>query len=463
MASGTKIRTLARLLDASESTVWVISPQGKLIYLSAAVSRWLGIEAEQLVNRRSVAGAPISDDPLDFVAASLSPPPGFTERGTARLRVQPPPIDGRKILTQDVRFVRVGKTPNAATFAFAGDFDDQQIESVITTAQAIRQQLDGWRSRHAAVATIATAGSSRDARRLRSRLHVAASTRTHIGFFGPEGCGSESIARQIHARSAPDEPLSVVEGPLMDAELLDATMAASVNHLATAQTARATVLVRGLDEMPVEAGQRLAELLTTFSGRLRMLGLCGPSPVELDESLESDSPDAMGPIDQQRSSLLPRLVDFLSAFTVQIAPLSTRVVDIPVLAAAMVDSRHAAGEGPAERISRAALDAMIVYPWPRNFEELDEAMRHAVGAARTPSISKENLPLAIRSYHVVDPSKSTELSVSLDQATKQYEMSLINKALEATDGNRAEAARRLGISRARLLRKLDDGSEGASE
>ena len=46
--------------------------------------------------------------------------------------------------------------------------------------------------------------------------------------------------------------------------------------------------------------------------------------------------------------------------------------------------------------------------------------------------------------------------VSLDDAVERYELRLIHEALEAAGGNRAEAARRLGISRARLLRKIDE-------
>ncbi|NND95831.1 MAG: hypothetical protein HKN47_00710, partial [Pirellulaceae bacterium] len=80
MASGTKIRTLSRLLDASSNPLWVIGPTGQLAYLSAGVASWLGVDVDLLLDRRSVAGSPISDDPLDFIAASLSPPPGFSDR-----------------------------------------------------------------------------------------------------------------------------------------------------------------------------------------------------------------------------------------------------------------------------------------------------------------------------------------------------------------------------------------------
>ena len=48
--------------------------------------------------------------------------------------------------------------------------------------------------------------------------------------------------------------------------------------------------------------------------------------------------------------------------------------------------------------------------------------------------------------------------IDLDKAVAKFEQRLIEQTLESTGGNRAEAARRLGISRARLLRKIGDAS-----
>jgi hypothetical protein len=463
MASGTKIRTLARLLDSSAAPLWVIGPAGNLVYLSAGVSTWLGIDATTLLERRSVAGSPISDDPLDYVAASMSPPPGFQSRGTASLRIQPPPLDGRKIAPLDVRFIRAGEHQAALTFAIAGVFADSDSSPALRDAVAVRQRLDWWRKRHAAIATIATAGISPAARRLRARVHVAASTRSHIGFFGPTGCGAESIASRIHQLSAPGEPLITVDGPLMDAELLDATVIPLVNQLASSADARATALVRGLDQMPAEAGARLAELLRTFAGRLRLLGLCSSRPSVLAEPLEDEAIDAEL-TDQEQVGILPALLDFVSPITVTIAPLSTRVEDIPLIATAMIDARRAAGEGTADRISRTALDLIVTYPWPGNYAELDDAMRQALGAASSESIGIDQLPLAVRSFHLGDKATiSNAPSLSLDESLKRMESRLIDEAIEQTGGNRAEAARRLGISRARLLRRLDEGKAAAED
>lgn len=457
MASGTKIRTLTRLLDASDAPVWAICPAGKIIYLSAGAAAWLGIDVDLLLDRRSIAGAPLSNDPLDAIAASLSPPAGFSSRGTASLRVQPPSIGGKRIEPLEVRFVRVGAGKGLA-IAVAGVFNDRLVDSELHDAVAVRQRLDAWRKRHAQLATIATAGVSGAARRMRARLQVAASTRCHVGFFGPPGSGAESIATRIHQLSAPGETMVRVDGPLMDAELLDATMIPLISQLADSADARATALVRGLDEMPVEAQQRLAELLAAYPQRLRLLALCCSRPSVLQEPLD-DAVIAASGIDMDQEAdrgIHGRLIEVLSSLTVVCEALASRVEDIPLLAAAVVDARHAAGEGTAERLSRGALDALVIYPWPGNFEELDGAMRHAVRTAQRQSIGVEHLPLAIRSYGVSERAETALTATSLDEAMRRYELRLISDAVAASGGNRAAAARRLGISRARLLRRIEE-------
>jgi DNA-binding NtrC family response regulator len=147
----------------------------------------------------------------------------------------------------------------------------------------------------------------------------------------------------------------------------------------------------------------------------------------------------------------------LDVLSISIDSLASRVEDIALIASAMVDSRHAMGVGTAERLNRAALDQLVLYPWPSNLDELDSAMRHAVAACTGPAIAPEHLPLAIRSYRPGEPVVPIEpIEPDLDRAVERYELRLINAAIEAAAGNRSEAARKLGISRTRLLRKLGE-------
>ena len=499
MPSGTPMRAWTRLLDASASPLWVIAADGSLAYLSAATISWLGIDGEALIGRRAVAGAGQSqsraDAPrhdgasrrdgsghggdrrggdanramqssteLDRLAASLAPPPGIGERGTGALLVQPPGHNGKPVEPLSVRFVRVGDRTDYFIIAVGGSFQDTTTDDVLSDAAVVRQRLDRWRKESAALATVVTAGTSTAARRTRTRLRVAASTRTNVLFMGPRGCGAQQIAVRVHQLSAPAEPIVVIDGSLMDAELLDASMMPVVNELAESDRARGTALVSSIDETPSEAQQRLFEILSNFGERLRLLALAGSKPGVLPaDSLSPDEPPAIGSElleEPERSGIHPSLLDLLSTLSVRMAPLASRVADIPLIAAALLDARHAAGDGVAERWSRQALDLLVTYPWPGEFDELEAAVGHAIKRSVQPAIAPEHLPLAIRSYRATDPSGITARSpIPLEKALHRYEMQLIHEAIKAADGNKAEAARRLDISRAKLLRRLDEESK----
>ncbi|MEM1070298.1 MAG: helix-turn-helix domain-containing protein [Planctomycetota bacterium] len=460
MASGTRTRPFLRQLEATGCPFYVIGADGTLVFLSAGCSNWLQVDLESLLERRCVAGSAVSDDPLDRLAASLSAPTGIASRGTASLRVQPPPVGDVRAEPMEVRFTRVGQAESAITIAVAGHFDDRTADHDLRDAVGVRQQLDLWRKHHAELAHLATAGQSPSVRGLRRRLRVAASVRTDFCLFGRIGCGGESIARRIHHAHVENESITAVDGSLMDPELLDAVLSPVIHPLTDSRQAVATVLVRSVDEMPVEAQTRLVEIWNTFESRLRVIGLSGPSPAVFTQSRSDTDQQPLIVEDDAPSGICSELWEILSAFTVNVEPLSNRTEDIPVLATALLDRRRASNEGSAERFSRAALDALVIYPWPGDFQELDDAVRHAIRASRGETIGVEQLPLAIRSFRPGEGSLATrQLNLSLDDAMSRFELRMIQQALKAAAGNRAEAARRLGISRARLIRRIDAKDE----
>ena len=464
-------RSVARLLESAGAPLWMITAAHTIGYVSPAAATWLGIDDDALVGRTCISGTSNGADPLDLLAASLSPPAGLASAGSLVMRVQPIQIGPTLVANQDVLFTRIGDDSKAITIAVVGDFSSAKNESHLADLHiahsiAIRQQLDAWRKRQASLAVTVSAGKSQAAKRLRARLELVARIRRHVGLFGPTGCGAESIATRMHSLSAPGESLLVVDGPLMDAELLEATIAPALHTITESNAAKASLLVRSLDEMPMEAQSRLADVVGGAAGRLRLIGLCSTQPKLFREPINTSDTDALDLVpntDVTTRVVESRLAEFLSVMHLAIEPLRSRVEDLPLLAAALVDARHAAGEGPAERLSRAAIDALVTYPWPGDFAELDAAMRHAVRSTRGDIISPEHLPLAIRSYRNSESPKQESFTVALDEAVGRYEWRLIQDALAATDGNRAEAARRLGISRARLLRKIDEASHNDSE
>jgi hypothetical protein len=513
MTEGTKIRPLVRLLDASQAIVWATDVSGKLIYISGGASQWLGANGPDLVGRICVAGVALSDDPLDAIVACLSPPPDLATRGTAKLRIKPP---GKRD-SLDVRFSTIG---DVGTIAIGGDFNDRADDPGLADAVRMRAILDDHRRFSARRSSTITAGHSLAAELTRRRIEVVVGSQTDCLLVGITGCGSHWIASDLATKhvgtSVIDHSQITIDGSILDAELLDATLMPVIGWLERSEGSCAAVIIRNLDEMPADAQARLSMHHQRFASRLRMIGLCRPQgpvqsdstndlilsglfpePAALVENLSLvDTGHRTGPSDSNRETtsdsyqnpsyqthsyqnpsqqiqsaaslglanrhISLAMLKTLGTFVITLVPISQRREDIPILATAMLDSRSAAraAEKPAAlreawTLTRECLDALVTYPWPGDIEELDAAIRQATSIATSARIGVEHLPLAIRSYR---PGKiATELPLpKLDESVRRHEASLIERALKQLEGNRTEAAKHLDISRGRLLRKIEE-------
>ena len=138
----------------------------------------------------------------------------------------------------------------------------------------------------------------------------------------------------------------------------------------------------------------------------------------------------------------------LSVITIQLAPLRERREDIIPLARHFLASKS----GDAARtltLSTHAQDALLSHRWPGNVRELENAIERAAVLARGDSITPEDLLLEQNLGTARTPMRGT-LQESIDQVVAAR----IAAAIEDARGNRAEAARKLGIDRATLWRLM---------
>ena len=99
------------------------------------------------------------------------------------------------------------------------------------------------------------------------------------------------------------------------------------------------------------------------------------------------------------------------------------------------------------------MDTLLRYHWPGNVRELMNAVERAVVLSRSEYLGSEDLPLvpaAMKPPGRIDPVGLAQESLPLDEVEK----AAIMRALETSSGNKSEAARRLGITRKTLLKKL---------
>jgi DNA-binding NtrC family response regulator len=151
----------------------------------------------------------------------------------------------------------------------------------------------------------------------------------------------------------------------------------------------------------------------------------------------------------------------LNVVRITMPPLRDRKEDIPILVRGFL--RHFAKENDKSvvDIEPGAMDALLTYDWPGNIRELRTAIEHGVVMSTGPKITLRDLPIAVRQAATaklpggVSPTAAFgEKSSSLD--LHETEKKLIAQALAATNGNVTAAAKKLGISRRTLHRKINE-------
>jgi two-component system response regulator HydG len=147
----------------------------------------------------------------------------------------------------------------------------------------------------------------------------------------------------------------------------------------------------------------------------------------------------------------------LNVVELKVPPLSERKEDIPLLARHFLETFAAKNRKEIKGFTPGAMDNLIHYDWPGNVRELMNAVERAVVLARSSYLDESDFPFMKDSF----PEKNGEGSTSPETPIlrgeaplEEIEKAAILKTLEAANGNKSEAARRLGITRKTLHKKL---------
>ena len=152
----------------------------------------------------------------------------------------------------------------------------------------------------------------------------------------------------------------------------------------------------------------------------------------------------------QREGFREDLFYRLNVIPIHIPPLRERKTDIPLLAKHFLRQVAERNEQPTPTISEAALALMMDYHWPGNVRELQNAVQFAIVKCNNTLIMPDDLPLELRQLQTA-PSK-------LDRVRK-LDIQAVRDTLVKTGGNKASAARELGVGRATLYRFLSDHAD----
>ncbi|MBS1789236.1 MAG: sigma 54-interacting transcriptional regulator [Acidobacteria bacterium] len=143
----------------------------------------------------------------------------------------------------------------------------------------------------------------------------------------------------------------------------------------------------------------------------------------------------------------------LNVYPIVLPPLRERSEDVEQLVAYFVERFQQKSGKRVTGISDRALRVLQNYPWPGNIRELENCVERAVIVAAGRMITENDWPETVRAHSIPDHNASVQLSVPMKM--DDVERIMINQTLLYTNGDKAKAARLLGIGRKTLYRKLE--------
>jgi two-component system response regulator HydG len=146
----------------------------------------------------------------------------------------------------------------------------------------------------------------------------------------------------------------------------------------------------------------------------------------------------------------------LNVVDIEIPPLRKRREDIPLLAQHFLERFAAKNHKEIKGFTPQALDHLIRYGWPGNVRELMNAVERAVVLSRTDYLSDGDFTIIADSEIKSDETASgpDKIKITGDKPLEEVEKETILRTLDAAGGNKSETARRLGITRKTLHKKL---------
>ena len=455
---------LKAILSSVTNAVVAVDSDGAITHFNQAAERMVRISSEQAIGKH-----------ISTILQSEQ---------TERLRVD---SESRNEWIEKVGSLTVlaRKEPIVVDNRVAGavlSLDD--VTRIRELERIIREEVrdTGHMSKHKLSDIVGKSTATAEAIELATRFARVDST---VLIEGETGTGKELFAHGIHSASARKDGAFVavncaaIPETLLESELFGYAPGAFTGARQSGKPGLFEIAHMGtmfLDEIGEMSGPLQARLLRVLQERETMrVGGVKVIPIDV-RVIAATNKDLFGLV--QEGAFRDDLFYRLSVLNLRIPPLRERTEDIPVLAEYLMLSVAAKLQKPPRHFTSEALSALQGYHWPGNVRQLENTIEQlvAVGEERQP-VERMEVDRILMRYDtpsrragmapggVAEPGGAATGGATLaDFAShsnlRKIETETILRTLKDTDGNKAEAARRLGMSKTTLWRRLKQIGNG---
>ena len=301
-----------------------------------------------------------------------------------------------------------------------------------------------------------------------SIAHRAAETDCPVLVTGESGTGKELIARAFHSASPRSTgPFVPVNCPAIPKELVESELFGHAKGAFTGATVSrvgrfaaadgGTLFLDEIGEMEQGIQSKLLRVLQDY--QVTRVGDSRSQQVDVRIIAATNrNLEEMATKGSFREDLYYRL----NVIQIHLPPLRERREDIPLLLESFLQSISQQRKLPPPTISARAREAIQAYHWPGNIRQLRNIVERLVILQRGGEVTVSQLPLCVV-QNVQDCDEENLFfgnvqlpndGINLRGVLQQFEASMIKQALQATGGNKNQAAKILGLNRTTLVEKL---------
>ena len=426
--------------------ILAVDEGGRIVEMNSAASRALGMQPAVLLNAPLAEVLPQLWSPVQRSAESGGP----VEEGVA-VRM---PTGEKSALCRVEPIVREGRSLGSVV--------------ILSDRSVFPRQKAGAARRNpgAGSAKYTFADILGDSPALREALHLTRATarsaqQSPILLVGESGTGKELVAHAIHAESRrASGPFVAVDcgalpRELVESELLGYAPGAFTGARREGQPGKfeaaheGTIFLDEVDSLPVELQAKFLRVLE--GGEVMRLGSASPVSVDV-RIVAACSVDLRQKVEEGTFRL--DLYHRLSAIEIFLPPLRERGEDILLLASAFIEQACAEAGKEALAVSPEVADCLRAYSWPGNIRELRNVCARWALTVEGRQVLPEHMPPHIREPVLLPPADVASGSL------RRAEDAIIRRTLMESGGDVGEAARRLGIAKTTIYRRLKRRSAG---